>query len=384
MSRATPVSITGPVLRWAIRESGFSEAEIAKRLEVPSDRVREWEEEKAKPTKTQFSQLVSLLKRPSAVFFLPASPEIKSYANFRRAPGREEEPTSPDEARWIRVATRLQEATSLVLERLDRPPIDLPHIQRGIEPEPTADSERQRIGIPVSAQTQWPTVSSAFKEWRTVLENHGVLVFQLRLGRSSCRGFSLWDDRAPLIAVNTSFNFQARIYTLFHEYAHLLTRTNSVCVDFPEFPADRSGDFWERWCEEFSASFLLPRADFLEYLQRMREGMSVIGFDLVNRLANKFRISLRAVALRLVELGQADFDLYREVDRRARVSEQERRGGGGRPQRRHERRLEEFGHRVPSILLEGARQSIIDTHDVLDYLDLSTGNLDALRKTLVG
>src|SRR5438876_188312 len=216
MSRATAVPITGAVLKWAIRESGFSEADIAARLEVPIELVREWEEETAHPTKTQFARLVGLLKRPSAIFFLPAPPETRLYASFRRAPGREEVPTSPDEARWIRAATRLQEATALVLEELGRPSVDLPTIGRDAASEQIAQSKRQRLGVPVRVQVGWPTVSTAFKEWRAVLEAQGVLVFQLRLGRNSCRGFSLWDDRAPLIAVNTSFNFQARIYTLFH------------------------------------------------------------------------------------------------------------------------------------------------------------------------
>jgi len=53
--------------------------------------------------------------------------------------------------------------------------------------------------------------------WRGVLEARGVLVLQLSIGKGNVRGFSAWDDHAPIVAVNTSYHPTARIFTLFHE-----------------------------------------------------------------------------------------------------------------------------------------------------------------------
>lgn len=384
MPKPTEIPINGLVLRWAIRESGIPEDTLAEKLGVPVGVLRQWEEGSSFPSKTQFGKLTILLKRPSALFFLPEPPDIEpTYAHFRWAPKTQEARLAPEEARGIRSARRLQRAVALLLKEMNQEPPMLPEISETSRAEAAGDNERKASGVTVETQLGWPSASYAFKEWRQLLERKGVFVLHLRLGHASCRGFSIWDERAPIIAVNTAYNFPARIFTLFHEYAHLLTRTNAVCTSFPG-PVSRSDDGTERWCEEFAASFLLPRTEFLDIVDSLQHGMRVTEFATVARLANRFRVSLRAVALRLVELHRANLDLYREVDSRAKVSEQKkRRGGGGKGQKRYERRLDEYGRRLPRVFLEGVRRDIIDTHEVLDYLDLSTKSLDDLERELV-
>ena len=70
-------------------------------------------------------------------------------------------------------------------------------------------------------QFAWPSSAIAFDHWRRALEDAGHVVLLVSIGKASCRGFSAWDPRAPVIAVNTAWNEEARIYTLFHEFAHL-------------------------------------------------------------------------------------------------------------------------------------------------------------------
>lgn len=383
MPKPTSVPINGSVLRWAIRESGILEETVAENLQVPIDMLRQWEQGSSFPSKTQFGKLTVLLKRPSALFFLPEPPDIEpTYAHFRWAPQAEESRLASEEARGIRSVTRLQGVVSLLLKELNQEPPAIPQVSETMSAEAVAADQRRTFGLTVETQLNWPSASHAFREWRQLLERKGVFVLHLRLGRTSCRGFSIWDDRAPIIAVNTAYNFPARIYTIFHEYAHLLTRTNAVCTSFTG-PIARSNDLTERWCERFAASFLLPRKEFLENASQLRRGAQVVtDFAAVARLANQFKVSLRAVALRLVELDRADLDLYLEVDNRARVTEQEKHGGGGKGQKRYERRLDEYGRRLPKVFLEGVRRDIIDSHDVLDYLDLSTKSLDDLERAL--
>src|SRR4029453_6758459 len=94
-----------------------------------------------------------------------------------------------------------------------------------------------------------PTASQAFRRFRSSLEEQGVLVLLFPIGPESVQGFSVWDDRAPAIAVNTAANHPARIFTLFHEYGHLLTRTSSMCLDAVGTRLAEPTDPAERWCE---------------------------------------------------------------------------------------------------------------------------------------
>src|SRR3954447_3556788 len=86
----------------------------------------------------------------------------------------------------------------------------------------------------------------------------GVVVFLFQLGADNCRGFSLWHDRAPVIAINTTWNDEARTFTLFHEVGHLVTRTNSACTSAPASAVTGAWDPAERWCERFAAAALVP------------------------------------------------------------------------------------------------------------------------------
>jgi Zn-dependent peptidase ImmA (M78 family)/transcriptional regulator with XRE-family HTH domain len=368
-----------------MEEAGLTEEGLAKRLGVSADLVRRWEEEREHPTRSQFRRIAEVLKRPSAIFFLPEPPLAASIkAQFRQAPGLVERQLRAEEVRWLRLARRMQHLASWLMEQIGETAPVLPVHPVGEDVEDAAPQERARLGVPIIEQLRWPDTSSALRAWRATLEDGGILVLQLRIGREGCRGFSLWDERAPLIAVNTAYNEANRIYTLFHEYGHLLTRTQSACVGFVRFATGREDQDPERWCERFSAALLLPKEPFLEYLSlafSWRPGRHITDFDQVARIATHFKVSLRAAALRLIELGAARYELYSEVDERARVAER-RRGGGGRGMRRHERRLQEFGKRLPSLLVAGMERGILGLHDVLDYLDVPTSQWDEFRARL--
>ena len=88
-------------------------------------------------------------------------------------------------------------------------------------------------------------------------------------------------------------------------------------------------------------------------------------------MARRYKVSLRAAALRLIGLGAAKQNIYTLVDRQAQVSEAPRRGGGT-GQTRSVIRLREYGSKLPTTLLMGMRQGILERHDVLDYLGIAT------------
>ena len=386
MSRGESVPITGSVLEWAIRESGLTEEDVALRLKVSPDLVQAWLQGQEQPNKTQFAGLAEYLKRPSAIFFMPSPPSVPSVqANFRRAPGEEKHGANRAESRWIRTAHRLQEAASWVLQQENAAPIEVHFRSMREHPVAVAQEERARLGVRVSDQIKWAGESAAFKGWRDALESLGVLVLRFEMGAQASRGFSSWDDFAPAIVVNTAnSNAVSRAYTMFHEYAHLLLRADSVCENYrPRFDLAVSSDI-ERWCESFAAALLLPRNDLEEYLERhfplRRSGHRVVDFEGVKKIAGRYKVSLRATALRLIDLEASPSSLYSTVDQLAAVPAQ--RKGGGQAMPRSQRRLQEYGRRLSGVLLEALDNEVLDLHSVLDYMDMDYGQLDDLRSML--
>ena len=207
----------------------------------------------------------------------------------------------------------------------DRP--SLPTLTLDDDPESAADRLRTRLDVPARVQLKWPSSAAAFDEWRRRVESLGVFVFLYPMGRDACRGFSVWEERAPLVAVNTAWSEEARIFTLFHELGHLLTRTNSACLESPSRRASRQ-DAWdsvERWCERFGAAVLLP-ADEPRAQFAARQAGQTATVDTVRWLSGRFKTSLSATTIRLIELRLATRELYDALPRAADVK---RTGGGG-------------------------------------------------------
>lgn len=359
--------------------------DLARRVEVDPETVARWESGDLLPSRGEFTRLVGVLQRPSAIFFLPEPPEGRGLkADLRRAPGLAGHKLSPDEILHIRRARWVQDVVSWILRDEDAGEARLPHVATTQSAAVAAAAFRERLGIPVETQTKWSTAYKALRAWRDALQDVGVLVLQVELGRERIRGFSIWDDRAPLVAVNSAYSPTARIFTLFHEVGHLLTRTESACMGF--VAPGREGAQIERWCERFAAELLVP-ADALRTVAGSFGATSrtpVDDVETARKIAGRFKVSTRAVALRLQEVKLAPPTLYSTVDAELSAYDwnpRQEKGGGGRPA--VEKRLAEFGDRIPSLLLRAADDGRLTVTDLAGYLDLNTRQLADLRE-LVG
>lgn len=380
------VPITPQVLRWTRQEAGLTQIELAERAGFDLGSIQAWEEAQSLPTRGQFSKLVRILKRPSALFFLPGPPvEAGMPTALRSAPALGNHKLGLQETRQIRRARRLQELLSWVLRDEESPPAALSQYRLSQDPVEVAGVERARSGVSSAEQLGWRSPSAAFRAWRNCLENQGILVMQLTMGKGSIRGFGAWDDYAPLVAVNTAYHPTARIFTLFHEVAHLLTRSDAACKSFVLPDAiDKSA---ERWCERYAAAFLLPS----EAVRSVAEGYGVTPASRAatpnntRLIANKFTVSTRATAIRLQEIGLAESWLYSAVESQfASRDWNQPSGGGGGGQSSSLRRIGELGTRLPDILFGAADRDRLTTRDLADYLQLTTGQLVELRGLLNG
>jgi transcriptional regulator with XRE-family HTH domain len=105
------VPITPEVLAWAVRESGFTLAEVADQVGVDASVLGAWLSGKGRPGITQFRKIAQVLRRPTATFLLPAAPKTPEV-NVRSPGGALEEafaevaklPSEQQEqfAAWIR------------------------------------------------------------------------------------------------------------------------------------------------------------------------------------------------------------------------------------------------------------------------------------------
>lgn len=380
----TRVPVTGSVLRWALDEAGLTEADLAAQLRTDPEIVDAWLRGDASPTQGDLTRLSKVLRRPSALFFLPEPPRRHSVPpRFRLGRGRKERPLVPEELREIRRAKRLQHVVAWLRREREEGSPSVPEVARGSAPAVVAANLRRWMGVTVDEQLRWDTAREGFESWRWVLEGRRLLVFQLQLGSRDIRGFASFDEWAPLVAVNTADNYPARTFTLFHEVAHLAVRDDASCLTQGLDAVDQQRDL-ERWCEQVAAQTLLPADDVRRVVARLRSAARPPDddFALARRLAGTFGVSIRAAAIRLIELQAVGGDLYAEVEDRAQRLDRMKGGGGGGGQPAPGRRLAEVGPRTAGLLLDAMEQRTLNERDVRDYLRLDGAELDELRGRL--
>lgn len=367
--QAKLVPATPSVIAWAIRESGFSLNALATLLNLPEQLIDSWTKGK-RPEVTQLQAFAAAVHRPFSAFLLPqppapSAPEVRfrsSLAAGRRA-------LNPEERQRIREAVRLQHVISWLSREMGLSGPDVPLYSTKDDAEQVAQALRERLSIPIAAQLAWSSAGEALRSWRAAVEGLGVVVLMLPMGEESCRGFSIWDDAAPLIAINSAWLPEARVFTLFHELAHLATRTNSACAEDVAPRSAAVGDRVERWCEHVAAGIAVPAQALSRVLSEFSNRPEGATADLstAGRVATRFRVSRRAAALRLIECNKASWGLYKSI---LPQSDQQRRGSGGPGLTRAQLRRQRYGQRTMSLFRDALRQDVLSAADIVDYIDV--------------
>ncbi|MGH7193667.1 MAG: ImmA/IrrE family metallo-endopeptidase, partial [Candidatus Saccharimonadales bacterium] len=364
-----PVDANPAVLRWARETAGYS-------VEIAGDRVADpktvaaWEAGTERPTWRAVQRLAKIYRRPVAALLLaepPAEPPLPP--DFRKLPEASKQ-LSPKTRFAIRTARWLA-ATAAELEReLDRPaPFTGPRARQPGTPETLAHTCRRSLGISVDEQTQWQTSGEAFRHWRAAVEAQNVLVFQASMPVDEVRGFSLFEGGKAVIVLNQSDALNARIFTLFHEFCHLLLAKPGICL--PEEGSSNETQKTETYCNRFAAAFLVPRDDIATRL----EGDIPLE-NKVAALAARYRVSRAVVLGRLRNLDAIGEQAYRRAIARleGKASPPRRPGGGGRAPAA--RVLGERGRVFVSLVVDALGRDLITANDASAYLGIKLKDLD--------
>jgi Zn-dependent peptidase ImmA (M78 family)/transcriptional regulator with XRE-family HTH domain len=368
VSARAEVPITREVLDWAIKESGLSVSELAEEVHIDETNIKAWLSGSALPAVSELRAVAAKLHRQLAVFLLPSPPEGDIPPIAFRHPLRRRRALNFEERRYVRRAARLQSAHRLLVRELNQPPPALLKLDLSADPTTAAGEIRAKLNISLEQQLSWKSATDAFNHWRGAVELLGVIVVKYSIGEDSCRGFSLADAHAPLVAINTAWRTEARIFTLFHELGHLVTVSSSACAQ-PDGKKAATERF-ERWCEAFGAAIVVPEGG-------LNDVKKVDSISQLRRLADRFRVSLRAMAIRLIEIDKASWSLYRAIPP---VADRKRKAGGAAGRSVRERREDELGWRGIDVFIEAVKREVITTSQALDYLDVPSDTFEELAK----
>lgn len=366
--------INPDVLDWAVRESGMSERELSATSKIPMGRLHAILANHEQPMTGEFRALAKALARSTAFFFLPKPPRAQvTRTSFRYPVGRQDEDALHFvERAALRSALRWQKIVAWLRQQDQADHADLPRVNESDGADTVARHLAAWLHWDIGIQKQATSASAVFKILRARVEDRGVVVMQFSLGNDSCRGFSLPHVDSPVVAINSAYNPPARIFTLLHELTHLVRGDSALC-------GDPKNDTVERFCESSAAIFLVPASDLHEYINKWLKVRLVDDVDQVRRVANHYKISMRAAAIRLRQIGRATTGLYEAVNRIAEFG-----GGGFNPNAERQTtpviRVRELGSEIPRLLLSARDAGVLSETEVRRHLDVDGTQLAEIRE----
>ena len=397
MSRSSPdVVIVPDVFQWLCGSSGFTSSEISKRIDVSERIVQSWCEGVQKPVipLTKVEQLSEMFKRPLAAFLLAQPPEEPNLPkDFRRHPDSDSG-YSKELLLVIRKARRMQEIHHELTDNLhisSKVPLKTKTLKD--DPEKVAQQERERSGIRVSGDTAGMSPVKAFDSWREWLESQNISVLKIRMPVDDARGFSLTDGEPYVIVVSSSDADRARLFTLFHEYAHILLNMPVVCNQGDGDLDEYAGV--ERWCNHFAGAFLAPGNE-IEDNPAIRQALKSGNYlRAAGSIRQRYLISKEAGLMRLLTLKKISSGQYiqgrdqlraeyalREAEKKQKeqAAEEEEGGFGGISLDR--KCVAEKGTGYVSLVMENIKRGHISNSEALDYLDVKLRHLEKFQESM--
>ncbi|PIU61116.1 MAG: zinc peptidase [Armatimonadetes bacterium CG07_land_8_20_14_0_80_40_9] len=388
-SKSFIVSVEPTVLIWARESIGMNIGDVAKRLKglkVSKDTISKWESGQKNPTLIQLEKLAkSIYKRPLAAFFLPEPPEeLPLPEDFRTLPWDERKPFSPETRLAIRRARRLQSLTAELAKSLNRKiTTKINKVNLSDNPEVVASRIREQLGVGIQTQFSWKNETEALNEWKKAVEKRGVFVFQIGMPLEETRGFSLTEGKILIIVLNLRDSINGRIFSLFHEYGHLLLNDSGICdMGDQDYLSDEAKSI-EKFCNHFAGAVLVPKDALLNHnLIKSKEYSAHWSDEILKELAKSFKVSQEVILRRLVILRLSRGDFYKRKREEWKVTEYRRKGGP--PRNLPKECVQKNGVPFVSLVLESHREEKITYSDVADYLTIQLKHLPKVEQLIGG
>jgi len=298
------LNINPQILRWAREEAGFDLVEIAEKIDIGTEKYKLWEKEGKNIPLSKLKIIASSYKRQLAVFLLPTVPKKltipKDYRNLSPADSKLSKKildTIRDVSYFTDTALELQGETywkSRYEWVNDLKNTDVDDFNAGL---------RELLDISIDDQLSWQTESEAYKNWRAAIENRlGILVFQFSMPMEEVHGFSITDKYPYAIVTNSNHSYTGRIFTIFHELAHIIRHQSGICLY--ESATEKQKEEWE--CNQLSGKFLAPD-NLIEQTNDLRQ---------ISAFATKLKVSREVYLRRLKEEQKiSDLNFYNLLDK---------------------------------------------------------------------
>lgn len=298
--------INSKMLKWAREQTPIELGDIPIRIRgMESEEVEKWENGTEIPSINEAKKLCTLYDIPFSALFLTELPNKDNSKCIDRRTYRDNLDTKISYELWKEI-NRLKSCRECAIELLD---IDeyinvLEEFDFNDSLENISKKVREIFKIEIPFKNKSAYDNNAFNYFRNKIESKGIMVLQIEgISIKEIRGMSLNFDILPIISVNKSDSDRAKVFTLFHELAHLIRRTSNLClIDFNE-----REDEEEKICNNIAANILIPA----NILNNIIQNVNLDDDKDIGKISDRFAVSKFVIIKRLYDLKKIDFILYK-------------------------------------------------------------------------
>lgn len=181
---------------------------------------------------------------------------------------------------------------------------------------------RDLLGIELEWQKGVQSAEDAFKIIRECISNIGVVVMMSGIVENNThrplsieefRAFSIVDDYAPLIFINSNDSINGKLFSLLHEFAHICIGENSLFND--RYSTGNQVKRNETICNAVAAEILVPQEVFIKkWNSAIKEDNAE---SAIENLARYFKSGITVIARKAYDNNFIDRNLYYKIAQRA-------------------------------------------------------------------
>ncbi len=305
MNEPVTYSIQPEILLFMRRSSGMTEDEIAKKLKLSKSEYLSIENGEEKISQNDLIHLADIYKRPLIAFYsvdTTQRTELPTDYRLNRAKKISSE-VFLAKRKALYLAEELREITGRKTT--------LPEISTNVSAIALANEVRTLLKIDFDVlkgiiESKQETILAYYKS--LIEENFFIPVLEHPLKSNGVRAFSVFGE-VSVVVLNESDSNEVRLFSLFHEFCHLLKRQDGICT--VDFEKGKDNQPEEKYCDEFAAFLLMPE-------QRLRSVISAYGGSITSLkqlgdVSKPFGVSKSVAVIQMKTLGIINQGQYRQL-----------------------------------------------------------------------
>lgn len=371
------------MLKWARERTPIKIEDIPIRVkDISSEQIENWENGIEYPSINQAKKLCNLYDIPFAALYLTDLPNEDKTQYIDRRTYKDGLDADISYELWKEI-NRLKSCRECAKELLDIDGYEnsIERIAEDIEEKSIPSKVRDIFDIKTPFKNKTAYNNSAFNFFRSKIEAKGIMVLQIEsISIKELRGLSLNFDILPIIAVNKSDSDRAKVFTLFHEMAHLIRRTSNLClIDFNEREDDE-----EKICNNLAADILIPEDE----LDSVLNGKNLDDDKEITRLSDRYAVSKFVIIKRLYDLNRIDFTVYKNkyekyLNNFNEIKELKKNQGKNIVVTQDKKLISSSGKLYPKIVLDAYYEGKISFGEVCNTLNINSRYIENVERMVM-